>query len=455
MFHCVVSRRTETHREEDDFFIPIENITPTIQQLLPKEGTDAAVLSANQNKVNKAVAQAGMEDVKVVYYASPTSNKNNKDINDKNMENSGSRPATSQELMSLNSSMSSFHTPMGERYGVDKENFAPSPEPDIRTPSGKEDSKTCKKLSYSAADGDVGKTPTTIASESDYMKDAMPLRNSLLSQLDKLTIFSSDEEEYGVELSDVSYESPTKTPCKTDNTLVESILKTPGAVKQPNTKSPAVDTQQKLDFFEGMSLDDSAGSEEHRDPACDESEEIIFSEKNAEAREFFLGKKTAKEEFYKNEFPTFEGPSGDLRKQSILVDPAIGQEVVWNNDDPPNASGVDEAGDRVWPAIISGCSSIHSLVDEVQDRRVVNEVEHYDVEDADDTLTSSFGTYRDYQTMLEEKKENSKETRRASSLSDLTKLQKTQEKNIPVNKPILKNMRTGLTVPHSPEASKR
>jgi len=422
---------SETHEEKDDFMVPVESISPTIQLLNSNEQN---ILSTSQNNVNKAVAQAGMDDVKVVYYSSPSTT-NNRGSKGPVLSESGGA-----QLGSLNSSvmsMNSFYTPMGSCEYADKENRAPSPtDSQGSTPTVTEEIKICKKLSYS--DADVGiKENGELVEDVQHNVPIEPEKMSIQALLDKFSILSDDEEEEAYEghQNNDSYASPTPTPDKADETLIETILSTPGAVQQQKKVAggSSLSVKSKLDFFQGISLDDS--NEEERTKEVERSNEA----------DLVMGV-DVQEQFYKNEFPTFPGPVlASDRKQSFLVDPTIGQEVVWNNDDLVNLKN----GETSLAKTISNCSSIRSLNED-------DENHHFYCSDADDTLTSSFDGYKDFHTLMESDKltSNTQNLRRASSLSDLNKLQQLA-KSLLINKPVTKKVKTALTMPQSPEASRR
>src|SRR5665811_1119439 len=120
-------KTAETHKEEDDFLIPFESLSPTIHLLNEKNN-----IGNSEQEQEEEEAPAEIMDDEVVYYSpvSPPSKNNN------------NNKAPGRNTNSLNSTNSqSFHTPMWEYSdpeAIDKENQAPATAKDAKTSKGLE-----------------------------------------------------------------------------------------------------------------------------------------------------------------------------------------------------------------------------------------------------------------------------------------------------------------------------
>ncbi|OXA46749.1 Targeting protein for Xklp2 [Folsomia candida] len=443
----------ETHREEDDFLISIDNISPTVQFLHEQQQQQNNMLTSITQEVNEAAAKVGMNDIQVVYYSSPASAP--RGSSDQKMRKIGGG--------SLNSSNgSSYYTPMGlddGKFEYDKENCAPPQSlntPELGKESGKE---PVKKLSYSAAfsDGIEDKDKTIVNQDEEgnrnIVKSQSPSKDFLLAQIEKLQLLSSDEDEAVEQESSLekSYESPTKSMV-TDDALVNSLLKTPGAARIiSNSIKPRPITNERKPFFalpphkpnlfEGLFIVSPSPSKPNTLQQNRENldSSTITKENHDEQR------------FHKHEFPVFQGPVGnDDRKMSMLVENSIGQEVVWNNE-----TELPDATAFISQELITGNAAQREFVTDSCD---VNEEE----EEENETLTRSFeGPHlRSGLAFIPSTGFGPDKGRRVSSLSDLTSIQGFKNKfnnTKPGLKSVTKFAAAGgkLTIPQSPDASKR
>lgn len=455
------------------------------------------MLTSITQEVNEAAAKVGMNDIQVVYYSSPASAP--RGSSDQKMRKIGGG--------SLNSSNgSSYYTPMGlddGKFEYDKENCAPPQSlntPELGKESGKE---PVKKLSYSAAfsDGIEDKDKTIgelfmylyayfstlythiingalitlcvqlcslpivyfwliyfIVNQDEegnrnIVKSQSPSKDFLLAQIEKLQLLSSDEDEAVEQESSLekSYESPTKSMV-TDDALVNSLLKTPGAARIiSNSIKPRPITNERKPFFalpphkpnlfEGLFIVSPSPSKPNTLQQNRENldSSTITKENHDEQR------------FHKHEFPVFQGPVGnDDRKMSMLVENSIGQEVVWNNE-----TELPDATAFISQELITGNAAQREFVTDSCD---VNEEE----EEENETLTRSFeGPHlRSGLAFIPSTGFGPDKGRRVSSLSDLTSIQGFKNKfnnTKPGLKSVTKFAAAGgkLTIPQSPDASKR
>ena len=167
----------ETHREEDDFFIPqdldLEDIHPTVHLLNEQN----VLYEANNQSPDRQT------DVNSLY----------DDITDYEQEqrNTPVRPQMEPDTCKRDSSSNSFHTPMGAVD--DKENYTPS----MRFGSQKQSSKFGSKIpTYSApAAGFAFKKPEDGQAQIvNELQQGTKIQKSLIAQLDKLYLLTDDEE---------------------------------------------------------------------------------------------------------------------------------------------------------------------------------------------------------------------------------------------------------------------
>lgn len=274
---------SETHREEDDYVIPLDinAISPTVQLLYDEKTVHYS------NEANKAAMEAGLEDVKIEYYASPQ--QQSSVLTQPNSANS-SKPLSSLYGTPLGASglstqsSGSFYTPTG--VVEDKENQAPL--------------SVSKTLSGSGKKLIKASTPT----------------QSLMSRLDQLLIVSSDEEDGNND----HFNSPNQpTICQSADEK-DGPLVTPTNVPayQPLQESIKLATPtSKSMVFQPMSVDEVTSDSDSNDECGVGSMELRSPVNNIlKILEAELRKETDDED----------------PRCSIVVAPKVGEQVHWNPD---------------------------------------------------------------------------------------------------------------------------
>ncbi|CAL8096330.1 unnamed protein product [Orchesella dallaii] len=436
----------ETHREEDDFLIPldVDCISPTVQ-LLDEQNVHYS------NEANKAAMAAGLEDVKIEYYASPQQSTGLSQPSSANKKSTSS--STYGTPLGGSVLTTSFFTPTG---GEDKENVTPVSEKcsTIKKSDGKfaspneikEERNNRGILAERALEGIQSlslDSPLTIKSAKKIESNTIPTQ-SLMSQLDQLVIVSSDEDDI---LDDLTYSDSGNIALPQANEFL---------VQQTESESNySTFSLQKTTFLD---ISESGTDKENGDVKKDSSadvgdvtvvadpskspgkQETVSDESDLESDGFgstsvelgahvrnILKKLDAELNLEDDNLGDEDGP-----RYSILVAPSVGQQVHWS------------AGDTDTHQIIANTADERELNVSYDVEEVFNDqlgthksIEEGPISDMDLFDTSSVSTI-------------SIINRRASSVGDLIQALEIQpkERNFQT---FGYNPRAGITIPKTPD----